>query len=120
VLEAAAQFRLRQKAARIRHKIENRGRDEAKTVANQQGLLQIVSATDGKYYDPWGTPYLVAIDGSYDNQLLNPYTNNAGATPNLYIGVIAWSLGADGSGATGFASGDKSTGVYADDVISWQ
>jgi hypothetical protein len=28
VLDAAAQFRLRQKAARIRHKIENRGRDE--------------------------------------------------------------------------------------------
>jgi hypothetical protein len=28
VLEAAAQFRLGQKAARIRHKIENRGRDE--------------------------------------------------------------------------------------------
>jgi hypothetical protein len=28
VLEAAAQFRLRQKAARIRHKIESRGRDE--------------------------------------------------------------------------------------------
>jgi hypothetical protein len=28
VLHAAAQFRLRQKAARIRHKIENRGRDE--------------------------------------------------------------------------------------------
>src|SRR5215475_5371933 len=28
VLEAAAQFRLRQKAARIRHKIESRGRDQ--------------------------------------------------------------------------------------------
>ena len=79
-----------------------------------------VSQTDGKYYDPWGTPYLVGIDGGYDNQIPNPYTANAGATPNLYTGVIGWSLGSDGAGATGFASGDKNTGVYADDVISWQ
>ncbi len=79
-----------------------------------------VSPTDGKYYDPWGTPYLIEIDGSYDNQIPNPYTAGAGATPNLYTGVIAWSLGADGAGATAAASGDKSTGVYADDVISWQ
>src|SRR5207244_953899 len=44
----------------------------------------------GRYYDPWGTPYLVRIDGTYDNQLVNPYALNAGATP-LQIGVIAWS-----------------------------
>jgi prepilin-type N-terminal cleavage/methylation domain-containing protein len=79
-----------------------------------------VSPTDGKYYDPWGTPYLVEIDGGYNNAVANPYTANAGAAPNLSIGVIAWSLGADGSGATTAASGDKNTGVYADDVISWQ
>src|SRR6266481_6735563 len=23
----------------------------------------------GQYYDPWGTPYLVEIDGDYDNQI---------------------------------------------------
>jgi prepilin-type N-terminal cleavage/methylation domain-containing protein len=79
-----------------------------------------VSPTDGKYYDPWGTPYVMEIDGSYDNQIPNPYTANAGATPNLYSGVIAWSFGADGQGATAARSGDKSTGIYADDVISWQ
>jgi prepilin-type N-terminal cleavage/methylation domain-containing protein len=79
-----------------------------------------VSQTDGRYYDPWGTPYLVEIDGGYDNQVANPYTANAGATPNLSIGVIGWSLGLDGQGATAAASGDKSTGAYADDVISWQ
>ena len=39
VLAAAAQFRLRQKAARIRHKIDNRGRDEV--------LFQEVAATLG-------------------------------------------------------------------------
>jgi len=74
----------------------------------------------GQYYDPWGKPYNVEIDGAYDNTVANPYTANAGATPNLQLGVIAWSLGADGSGATAAASGDKNTGVYVDDVISWQ
>ena len=73
----------------------------------------------GQYYDPWGTPYLVEIDGDYDNQIANPYTANAGAAP-LRIGVIAWSLGKDKAGATAAASGDKKTGTYKDDVISWQ
>src|SRR6266404_1861811 len=41
-------------------------------------------------------------------------------TPNLQIGVIAWSLGKDKAGATAAASGDKKTGTYNDDVISWQ
>ncbi len=60
------------------------------------------------------------IDGGYDNTVANPYTANAGTTPNLQVGVIAWSLGKDGNGATAAASGDKKTGVYDDDVISWQ
>ncbi|MGE5214830.1 MAG: type II secretion system protein [Nitrospirota bacterium] len=79
-----------------------------------------ISTSNNQWYDAWGTPYLMEIDGSYDNQVANPYTANAGATPNLFIGVIAWSLGADGVGATAAASGDKNTGTYADDVISWQ
>ena len=79
-----------------------------------------VSPVTAQYYDPWGQPYNVEIDGNYDNAVANPYTVNAGATPNLSTGVIAWSLGIDGSGATAAASGDKNAGVYADDVISWQ
>lgn len=72
----------------------------------------------GQYYDPWGTPYRVAIDGSYDNQLTNPYTLDTGAGPSpLNIGVIAWSAGKDGlapdnGGTTNFNA--------SDDVISWQ
>jgi prepilin-type N-terminal cleavage/methylation domain-containing protein len=74
----------------------------------------------GQYFDPWGTPYNIEIDGAYDNAVANPYTANAGFFPNLQIGVIAWSLGKDKGGATAAASGDKNTGVYDDDVISWQ
>src|SRR5438045_3675188 len=51
----------------------------------------------GQYYDPWGKPYRVGIDGNYDNQITNnPYTADTGAGPSpLTIGVIAWSGGSD-------------------------
>jgi len=92
---------------------------DVKTPANPRSGIGTTTGA-GQYYDPWGTPYLVEIDGNYDNQIANPYTANAGATPNLQIGVIAWSLGKDKAGATAAASGDKKTGTYNDDVISWQ
>ena len=81
--------------------------------------------TNGQYCDPWGTPYKVAIDISYDNQMTNPYTANTGAGPSpLQIGVIAWSLGPDGvQGATVNGSTCTPGGAgfnCADDVISWQ
>ena len=79
-----------------------------------------VSPTDGQYYDPWGTRYVVKIDGNYDNQLSNPYSLNAGPT-TLAIGVIAWSFGTDGqSGSVPGPATDKNAGNAADDVISWQ
>jgi prepilin-type N-terminal cleavage/methylation domain-containing protein len=73
-----------------------------------------VSNTDGSYYDPWGTPYDVEIDGGYNNAINpNPYTANTGAGPSpLNLGVIAWSLGANQSQGTDFSA--------SDDVISWQ
>jgi prepilin-type N-terminal cleavage/methylation domain-containing protein len=68
----------------------------------------------GQFFDPWGTPYDVEIDGNYDNQITtNPYTADTGAGPaTLTIGVIAWSLGKDGVRGTNFNA--------SDDVISWQ
>ena len=73
-----------------------------------------VSPTDGRYYDSWGTPYRIAIDGDYTNTINpNPYTANTGAGPTpLAIGVIAWSFGKDGAQGTNFGN--------SDDVISWQ
>jgi prepilin-type N-terminal cleavage/methylation domain-containing protein len=87
---------------------------------NQANPRSGIKTSDNQWYDPWGSPYLMEIDGGYSNAVANPYTANAGATPNLFIGVIAWSLGRDQAGATSAASGDKNTGAYADDVISWQ
>jgi prepilin-type N-terminal cleavage/methylation domain-containing protein len=73
----------------------------------------------GQYYDPWGTPYRIAIDGTYDNQITpNPYTANTGAGPSpLNIGVIGWSAGKDGQAPD---NGGTQTFTDSDDVISWQ
>jgi prepilin-type N-terminal cleavage/methylation domain-containing protein len=79
-----------------------------------------ISPTDGQYYDPFGTPYKLRIDGNYDNQLANPYTLNAGPA-TLTIGVIAWSFGMDAqSQSVPGPAADKNAGVNSDDVISWQ
>ena len=80
------------------------------TAAPRSGI-----GADGKYYDPWGTQYQVAIDTNYDNRMTNPYGNNQGAGPSpLAIGVIAWSLGQDQTLGNGGAF------TNSDDVISWQ
>jgi hypothetical protein len=84
-----------------------------------------ISIPIGSFVDPWGTPYNVAIDGSYDNQISNPYgvpaTGGAGSNP-LWLGAIGWSSGSDQKLGT---NNDKvyrnpTTGAQSDDVISWQ
>jgi prepilin-type N-terminal cleavage/methylation domain-containing protein len=77
-----------------------------------------IASDNGQFYDPWQTPYNVAIDGNYDNQITtNPYGNNRGAGPMpLPQGVIAWSLGKDGE----LGSGTPLSFTGSDDVISWQ
>src|SRR2546428_8496360 len=72
---------------------------DVKDPANpRSGIGALTGTGPGQYFDPWGKPYDVEIDGGYDNTVANPYTANAGTTPSLQIGVIAWSLGADGNG----------------------
>jgi prepilin-type N-terminal cleavage/methylation domain-containing protein len=79
-----------------------------------------IKNSTGEYFDPWGTKYLIAMDGTYDNQVPNPYPDtdgSAGASP-LRQGVIVWSYGSDQT------QGNKSAGSLnfkdSDDVISWQ
>jgi prepilin-type N-terminal cleavage/methylation domain-containing protein len=72
-----------------------------------------LSSADGQYYDPWGTPYRLIINGTYDNQIANPYTADTGAGPaTMNTGVISWSFGKDVTQGTDFNA--------SDDVISWQ
>ena len=80
----------------------------------RSGIQSTAGPNIGIYYDPWGSPYQVAVDTSYDNQINpNPYTPDTGAGPQiLNIGVIAWSWGLDQTQGTNFSA--------SDDVISWQ
>jgi prepilin-type N-terminal cleavage/methylation domain-containing protein len=81
------------------------------------GTLDL-SSPKGTYYDPWGAPYSVVIDSSYDNHVPNIYgaTGGAGVNP-LPQGVIAWSNGPDT-----LVGSSSQPNVYtnSDDVISWQ
>jgi prepilin-type N-terminal cleavage/methylation domain-containing protein len=91
--------------------------DVKNSTSPRSGIGTTAGGNIGQYFDPWGMNYVVRIDGDYNNQVVNPYTANAGAAP-LSSGVIAWSLGADQAGGQG--SADKNAGTASDDVISWQ
>ncbi len=81
-----------------------------------------ISGLDGQFYDPWGKPYLIRMDTTYDNLVApNPYQANAGFSADVNGGVIAWSFGKDGeSESVPGPAADKNTGTNDDDVISWQ
>lgn len=86
----------------------------------RSGIGTVAGTNQGRWFDPWGTAYYVAIDGNYDSQLLNPYSANAGSV-SLQAGVIAWSFGKDlASQSTAVTPTNKNTGTNKDDVISWQ
>lgn len=87
----------------------------------RSGICPLSNATkSGNYYDPWGNSYRLRIDWDYDNIIKNPYGQNAGNT-TLNTGVIVYSVGKDGqSDADNGYTGNKSSGINLDDVISWQ
>ena len=86
---------------------------DVKDKANPRSGIGTNPANAGQFFDPWGKNYVIRLDGDYDSAVSNPYGNNngAGADP-IRLGVIAWSLGADGNLNLNFAG--------SDDVISWQ
>jgi type II secretory pathway pseudopilin PulG len=95
------------------------------STATTQGPHQNGKA--GDWYDPWGAPYIVAIDGSKDGYIqlsslvllqyqdLN-YITNHGAGNAVQAGCIAGSFGADHAQGT---AGNKKF-QNSDDVLSWQ
>jgi prepilin-type N-terminal cleavage/methylation domain-containing protein len=91
---------------------------DVKDAANPRSGIGTAAGNLGRYFDPWGTNYVIRIDGGYDNQVPNPYSDtdqSAGANP-LRLGVIAWSYGKDQT------LGTNGNGLYrnSEDVISWQ
>ena len=88
-----------------------------------------MKTSDGQWYDPWGSTYKITINGTYDNDVPNPYgpTGGAGADP-IRQGVIAWSFGPNGLLGGGnatdpnFSNETGTVNIYtgSGDVISWQ
>jgi prepilin-type N-terminal cleavage/methylation domain-containing protein len=92
---------------------------DVKNSASPRSGIGIAVANKGQYFDPWGTNYVIRIDGDYNNQLPNPYAADTGAgAGTLNQGVMAWSAGSDGK-SPGY-NGGTTTFSASDDVVSWQ
>lgn len=85
-------------------------------------------AKPGDWFDPWGSPYIVAIDANYDgyvqpsNAVLTQYSDINYTTPNggtkaVQTGAIAGSFGGDHTQGT---PTNPRVFVGSDDVLSWQ
>lgn len=104
--------------------VTNNAKPTAGVIPN--GATVTSPAKVGVWYDPWGSPYKVLIDTTYDNNLTNPYSDApSGAT--LAVGVASWSFGTNGTlgggaAATGFTkeSGSPNSYTNSSDVISWR
>jgi prepilin-type N-terminal cleavage/methylation domain-containing protein len=85
----------------------------------------------GDWYDPWGEPYIVAVDGNYDGYVSTPSAGTSGVLlqytdvnyvqlnnkPSVQSGCIAASFGAD---HTQGSSSNPKHASGSDDVLSWQ
>jgi prepilin-type N-terminal cleavage/methylation domain-containing protein len=93
--------------------------DVKNSASPRSGIGTAAGGNKGQYFDPWGTNYVIRVDGDYNNQLPNPYTADTGAgAGTLNQGVIAWSAGQDGK-SPGY-NGGTTTFSASDDVPSWQ
>jgi prepilin-type N-terminal cleavage/methylation domain-containing protein len=102
----------------------------AKNTTPPRGGIVVAGTSLGQYFDPWGSPYAIEIDGGYDNLVSNPYSDSdgsAGATPSLTQGLIAYSYGKNGKlggGAAvgpGFSPESGTAGQFkgSSDILSW-
>jgi prepilin-type N-terminal cleavage/methylation domain-containing protein len=99
-----------------------------------------IQTTTSIWYDPWGSPYNIAVDGNYNNIVRAPNytdlaTTYATATDGsgdvgVRTGVIAWSFGKNGALGGGpvappppafTAEGGSANNFFGSgDIISWQ
>jgi hypothetical protein len=86
-----------------------------------------ITTKAGEWYDPFGEPYIVDVDGNYDGyvqptpSLLTAYKDlnyiNWNGANSVQTGVIAGSFGADHT--QGSAASSQHYGG-SDDILSWQ
>lgn len=101
----------------------------AKAASNQNAPMDGLQLSTGVWFDPWGSPYNIAVDGNYDSQLNSPtplrnFYSDAGP---LQLGVIVWTFGKNGQLGGGppanssFSNEPGTPGKFAGsgDVRSW-
>jgi len=89
---------------------------DVKDAANPRSGIATAVANEGQYFDPWGTNYVVRIDGDYNNQwpILTLRMREPLPRARSYRIVV----GKDQLGGVG--SADKNAGTAADERDSWQ
>lgn len=86
----------------------------ANMAKNNRGGLVDNGGAQISLIDQWGNPYMVLMDGNYDNKVQNPdvqsqdQTVSEGAPPQLRTRVAVFSMGPDGQEGT------------RDDIVSWR
>jgi len=93
--------------------------------------------TDGVFRDPWGSPYIVTVDATYDGKTIDAFygqggvsaptkaDNNEGLNGLTRVkggyqansSVLVWSLGPDGLASAGEKANQ---GTNKDNILSWQ
>jgi prepilin-type N-terminal cleavage/methylation domain-containing protein len=77
-------------------------------LARDDGLPGL-GPTDNVYRDPWGRPYIITMDTSFDDKVDDPVYGQIDAQ------VVIWSFGPDKT-----ANADKNHGDNKDNVLSWR
>jgi prepilin-type N-terminal cleavage/methylation domain-containing protein len=79
---------------------------------------------DDVYRDPWGNPYIVTIDGDYDDKCQDGFyyrllknANVPAEKQKMFTSVMVWSFGPDGK--INKDEGPKS-GENKDNILSWE
>lgn len=99
-------------------------------IATQATAVNSVSVSAGDYVDPWGTPYIIAIDGDYSGFVrvgtslkysdLSYTKDPPDSGPDaLQFGVAGASYGKDQTRGT---KGPPASGTFknSDDIVSWR
>lgn len=103
---------------------------EVHSVANPSRPRLGLQASTGVWYDPWGSPYCIAIDtnkrGGIDGKAIPNFYSDVGLVKGL--DVIVWSCGKNGTpggGPAANANFSNETGTPgklagSEDVVSWK
>jgi prepilin-type N-terminal cleavage/methylation domain-containing protein len=93
---------------------------EPRMIKNTANRVAGVDPNNSCYYDPWGTPYLVGVDYSYDGELKSadggkPAYTTAPYNSSVPYPVVALSYGKD----TRIGKAGNAALAGSDDIVSW-